>query len=269
MKLRGARRLFSDFYQRPLHVSDVRPGAFDSSPRLVRSRPLISVLIPTHNRVKLLTERCLPSVQAQTYRNFEVIVAAHGCTDGTELKAAKEFIRWARQYKIVSVPRVKTYPPTVENHWFAGPVAPLNAALGYAGGLWLARIDDDDVWTPDHLESLLHFAQAGDYEFVSSAYRTHERTIAHDGGTPPIGGTQTWLWRSYLSFFRWNPDCWRRSRHAVNDTDLADRFRKAGVRIGWLDKVTAEVSPRPGETDVGLKAYRHDPVATAARYAFK
>src|SRR3990167_4988978 len=45
--------------------------------------PLVSVLIPTHNRADLLFTRALPSVLAQTYRNLEIIIAAHGCTDGT------------------------------------------------------------------------------------------------------------------------------------------------------------------------------------------
>ena len=37
--------------------------------------PLVSVVIPTHNRVELLIERCLSSVLAQGYRKIEVIVA--------------------------------------------------------------------------------------------------------------------------------------------------------------------------------------------------
>ena len=45
--------------------------------------PLVSVLIPPHNRADLLLSRALPSVRAQTYKNLEIIVAAHGCTDAT------------------------------------------------------------------------------------------------------------------------------------------------------------------------------------------
>ena len=45
--------------------------------------PLISIIIPTYNRAELLIDRALKSVLAQTYDNFEVIVAAHGCTDDT------------------------------------------------------------------------------------------------------------------------------------------------------------------------------------------
>ena len=172
----------------------------------------------------------------------------------------------------MSVPRHQTYPPTAENHWLAGPVAPANAALDYCLGQWIARIDDDDVWWPGHIESLLKFAQDGDYEFVSSAYErvdaSGREVIWHDGLSPPIGGVQTWLYRSYLRFMKFKPDCWRKSWNRVNDTDLADRFRRAGVRIGWLPKVTARVEARPGETEVGLKAYQSDREGKEAHFAF-
>lgn len=234
----------------------------------------VSVLIPTHNRVDLLLSRALPSVLSQTYSNLEIIVAAHGCTDGTIERAYKDGwlgkapIRMCLNgiaFRTLDVPREETYPPTAENHWLAGPVAPLNAALAACSGDWIARIDDDDVWTPDHVERLLRFAQRDGYEFVSSAYRTHEKTIGAENG---IGGTQTWLYRSYLKFMKYNPDCWRKSWHRVNDMDLAERFRKAGVWIGYLDEVTAEVLPRPGEAEVGLKAYVGNAEATERALAF-
>ena len=74
--------------------------------------------------------------------------------------------------------------------------------------------------------------------------------------TPRIGGTQTWLYRSYLSFFKYNINCWRKSWNRVNDTDLQDRMFYAGVRMGLCDQVVAYVLPRLGEVTVGLEAYR-------------
>lgn len=234
------------------------------------AEPRVSILIPSYARPTLLVDRCLSSIAAQTYKNIEIVIGNHGADRATD-SAAWDACRsmWERgeirDWFILPVPRRRTYPPTAENHWLAGPVDPLNAALKVAKGAWLARIDDDDTWTPDHVEKLLRFAQAGNYEFVSSAYATDERVIGAERG---IGGTQTWLWRSYLKFMRWNPDCWRKSWNRVNDMDLAERFRRAGVRIGYLDAVTATVSPRPGETHVGSKAYLADPAKTEANYKF-
>jgi len=200
---------------------------------------------------------------------LEIIVACHGCTDGT---ARRVLGLKDPRIRVLDVPRKQTYPPTAENHWLAGPVVPANAALKAARGAWIARCDDDDTWTPDHIEALLRAAQAGDYEFISGAYETvldgMRVAVRHDGEDPPIGGTQTWLYRSYLKFMKYNPDCWRKDWNRVNDTDLADRFRKAGVRIGHLNRVVAWVLPRPGETTVGLAAYQRDREATERRFAF-
>lgn len=217
--------------------------------------PLITVYIPTFNRCDILMKRALPSVLAQTYKNLEIIVAAHGCDDMT-VPAVRSLPY--KRIRVIEVPRTRTYPPTAENHWLVGPVVPANAALKAARGDWIIRLDDDDVLDSRHVEKLLRFAQEGGYEFVSSAYATHEGIVRHDGGEPPIGGVQTWVYRSYLKFMRYNIDCWRKDWNRVNDTDLADRFRKAGVRIGHLDYVSAKVFPRPGETQVGLKAYQAD-----------
>ena len=236
--------------------------------------PLVTCYIPTFNRADILLSRALPSVKGQTYTNLEIIVAAHGCTDGTEarVRALDD-----RRLHVLSVPRTRTYPPTAENHWLAGPVIPANAALHASRGAWLSRVDDDDEWTPDHVEKLLRFAQSGDYEFVSSAYVRSEpgRESGRDGDyvtrvgpDRSIGGTQTWLYRSYLKFMRYNPDCWRKTHDRVNDLDLAERFRRAGVRIGYLDDATCIIRPRPGETEIGSAAYRNNAERIERAYRF-
>jgi glycosyltransferase involved in cell wall biosynthesis len=45
-------------------------------------KPLISIIIPAHNEEKYLGET-LQALQRQTYRYFEVLVVANGCTDRT------------------------------------------------------------------------------------------------------------------------------------------------------------------------------------------
>lgn len=231
------------------------------------SGPLVSILLPTYNRAEMLFERALPSILDQTYKNFEVIIAVHGSTDETV-----RHLTGCSDFRVVPIflEREQTYPPTAENHWLAGPVAPLNAARLKAKGEWLARIDDDDEWLHNHLEESLIFAILGGYEFVSSSYiritDTGEEEIKGEG-RPMIGGTQTWLWRADLNM-GWNPDCWRKKWHRVNDTDFAERIRRAGVRVGYRDKPGCIIRPRPGEVEVGSKAYLRDKEATEKRFAF-
>ena len=220
--------------------------------------PFISVYVPTYNRGEILIERAVSSVLNQTYKNFEFIIIGDHCTDNTEALVKKISDKRIRFYNIPH--RGYRYPPTPENHWFAGPVIAANTALEMIKGEWIARIDDDDIWTPDHLEELIKFAIKGNYEFVSSSYMTlkqgKEIIIDEKDKSPRIGGTQTWLYRSYLKFFKYNIDCWRKSWNRVNDTDIQDRMFKAGVEMGFLDKVTCHIIPRPGEDTIGLDAYR-------------
>lgn len=224
----------------------------------IEERPLISVYVPTYNRASILMNRAVPSVLNQTYQNFEFIIVGDCCTDDTEKLVRKiddPRIRFLNLPK-----RGYRYPPTAENHWFAGPVVPANKALELIRGKWIARIDDDDNWTPDHIEVLLRFAQKGSYEFVSASYIAElfgKKTLVDaKDDKPRIGGTQTWLYRSYLKFFKYNINCWRKSWNRVNDTDLQDRMFRAGVRMGFLEHVVAHIFPRPGETTIGLQSYK-------------
>lgn len=224
----------------------------------IEESPLVSVYVPTYNRGSILMNRAVPSVLNQTYQNLEFIIVGDCCTDDTEKLVQKiddPRIRFLNLPK-----RGHRYPPTAENHWFAGPVVPANKALELIRGKWIARIDDDDNWTPDHIEVLLSFAQKGSYEFVSASYIAElfgKKTLVDvKDDKPRIGGTQTWLYRSYLKFFKYNINCWRKSWNRVNDTDLQDRMFRAGVRMGFLEHVVAHIFPRPGEATIGLQAYK-------------
>jgi len=270
------------FINRLLHEKEYNP----SSPYYHGDEPFITVYTPTYNRARILLERAVASVLAQSYKNFEFIIVGDHCTDETEelLKKVGD-----RRVKFYNIPvRKYRYPPTAENHWLAGPVVAANTALKMASGKWIARTDDDDIWTPDHLESLIQFAIKGNYEFVSARYieerhgkrredtgvhaldRYYTRKEIHNyQKSPRIGGTQTWLYRSYLKFFKYNINCWRKAWNRVNDVDLSQRIFKAGVRMGFLDKVVTYVLPRPGETTVGLEAYQIQENEKLKQYQFE
>ncbi|MFH1325862.1 MAG: glycosyltransferase family A protein [Candidatus Falkowbacteria bacterium] len=223
-----------------------------------KDNPLITVYCPTYNRGKLLIERAVKSVLAQTYENFELIIIGDHCTDDTEKLLSKINDKRIRFYNLPK--KSKGYPLNAEGRWLAGPVKVANQALQMVRGKWIARIDDDDIFTKDHIEVLLRFAQENDHEFVSAAYieeRHGKRCIKNaKNDKPRIGGTQTWLYRSYLKFFKYNINCWRKSWNKINDIDLQVRMHNAGVKMEFLDRVTAYILPRPGEETIGLDAYK-------------
>ena len=139
-------------------------------------------------------------------KNFRLIVIGDCCTDDTE-----EIINNFKDKRILFINlenRNKRYPESIENHWFAGPVAAINRALEIVTADWISRIDDDDIWTDDHLEILLKHAISSRSEFVSSSYITKiknkEILKNFENEKPPIGGVQTWLYIGYLRFFKAN-----------------------------------------------------------------
>lgn len=253
-----------------LRIARIRYEQLYSNPQ---STPLVSVCVPTYNRGELLIKRAITSVLFQTYSNIELIVVGDHCTDNTAELISQIKDPRLRFYNLPI--RKRNYPQTVENHWFVGGAVPANRAMELARGQWLARVDDDDIWTPDHIEVLLRFAQKNQYELVSGSYvaerfgkkvivsgdRVRSSYYAHKNAnsidtSPKIGGIQTWLYRSYLRFIKYNLDCWQKNWNCVWDADLAQRIYKAGARIGFIDQVLAYVLPRPGESTIGLDAYK-------------
>ena len=45
-------------------------------------------------------------------------------------------------------------------------------------------------------------------------------------------------------------------------------MHRAGVRMGFLDRVVAAVLPRPGETTIGLDAYRRTAAEKRQHFQF-
>lgn len=250
------------------------------------SNPLITVCIPTFNRGPLLIERAVKTVLLQTYTNFEIMIVGDCCTDDTEKLLSQIKDPRLRFFNMPS--RKRNYTISVENHWYVGGAVPANKAMELANGLWIARVDDDDTWTSDHLEKLIKFAEAGDYEFVSALYEEERdgklsvppalspmseyftgKPDMENDTSPPIGGVSTWFKRSYLSFMKYNPDCWRKKWNKVWDIDLALRIYNSGAKIGFLDEVISFVLPRPGETSVGLQAYKETEKEKLEQYKFE
>jgi len=245
--------------------------------------PLVSICIPTFNRGPILIDRAVKSALSQTYKNIELIIVGDHCTDNTPELLAKIKDPRLKFYNMKK--RDRHYPQNIENHWFVGGAAPANKAMDLATGAWIARLDDDDTWSKDHVEKLLKFAIDGDYEFVSALYESErfgERSVVQGVmaldryytktdsiNSSKIGGVSTWLFRSYLKGMKYNLNCWRKEWNQVWDIDLSLRIYHAGVRMGFLEEVVAFVLPRPGEESIGLDAYKLTKKEKMKHYKFK
>jgi glycosyltransferase involved in cell wall biosynthesis len=106
--------------------------------------PRVSVIIPAYNASASIGET-LDSVIAQTYSDWEVIVADDCSTDGT--------VNIVSDYH----PRVSC----VSSEHNRGPAAARNLALTVASGELVALLDADDLWRPLYLQrQLAHYDAA-------------------------------------------------------------------------------------------------------------
>lgn len=103
--------------------------------------PLISIYIPTYNRLQLL-KRAISSVQKQQYKNIEILICDDASTDGTE-----DYIREIME----NDHRVKYFKNKVSE----GACSARNLGIFNANGCFITGLDDDDEFTVDRLNFLL------------------------------------------------------------------------------------------------------------------
>ncbi len=106
-------------------------------PSAANATPKVSVIIPSYKTAHLIA-RCLDTVMAQTFQDFEVIVVNDGSPDTPEL----EKVLQPYMDRIVYIKQ--------ENKRCAGA---RNTAIRQARGEFLAFLDSDDTWYPQHLAS--------------------------------------------------------------------------------------------------------------------
>ncbi|MFT3784348.1 MAG: glycosyltransferase family 2 protein [Nibricoccus sp.] len=108
--------------------------------------PLISICIAAYNAEKYL-EATLRSVLSQTYKNWELIVIEDSSKDRTE-ELVTDFS--------LKVPQTVVYGHHSQN---SGLAATRNTSMERASGEWVAFLDADDLWKPEHLEMLVSASQ--------------------------------------------------------------------------------------------------------------
>jgi hypothetical protein len=106
--------------------------------------PLVSVIIPAYRAAESIAAT-LDSVLAQTWQDYEVIVVNDGSPDSEDLEKALEPYR----ARIIYVRQ--------ENQ---GPGGARNTGIRMARGAYVALLDSDDVWDPEHLAAQLAVLEA-------------------------------------------------------------------------------------------------------------
>lgn len=215
--------------------------------------PLVSVVIPTYDRAELLRERSIPSILEQTYQNFEIVVVGDAAPPEVEL-AIESF--GDPRISFYNLPYRGPYPMDADARWYVAGVPPFNEAVRRSRGSWIAPLNDDDTFRPDHLRALLDAAQRERLEVAYGKVDVHrpDGSSVEIGAFPPAYGVftlQTSLIHGGVA--------------ALFPVELSDelfrlpwdwgvglRMTRSGVRIGFVDAVVADGYPsalwleRPG-----------------------
>jgi glycosyltransferase involved in cell wall biosynthesis len=201
--------------------------------------PLVTVRIATWNRGQVLCERTLPTVLAQSYPRVEVLVVGDHCTDDTA-----ERIRAIGDPRIrfVNLPERGKYPDEPFARWMVAGAAPMNYALGEAKGEWLAPLDDDDEFTPDHIESMLEACRRERAEMAFGIARMRLKTGEwRDVGSLPLRRdhvchSAVFYWTG-LRFMPHDVTAWKLGE--PGDWNLWRRMKWSGVRIAHVPHLVA------------------------------
>jgi glycosyltransferase involved in cell wall biosynthesis len=208
---------------------------------------LVSVVIPTYERNDLFFSRSLPSVRNQTYDRLEINVVCDGMR-GKPLEELADGIARLRDLRIRFwlIPH-QEYPEDPQQKWMVLGLNARNHGLDQARGAWVTSLDDDDEWTPDHVEVLLLEVQktSADFAYGISQYHWPDGHAQTAGKWPPgygalCDGSQ--LYRNGMGF-RYDPECIKRG--LPEDGDLWNRMWASDMAFAFLPRIVHHYYPNP------------------------
>ena len=205
--------------------------------------PLVSVVIPTQNRAKLLQARSLPSILGQSYEHLDVIVVGDCAPAEIEVTVAAFADPRVRYYNL---PHRLAPPDDPDKRWFTGSVMARNEGFRRARGSWLVSFDDDDWMHPEAISQLLDTARRRSAEV---AYGHIRRMAPHEpvallGTFPPEYGQFGWqgaIRHASLSFFE--RELVAAHFRTPNDVFMLEAMLRAGVHFAMIEGIVCDYYP--------------------------
>jgi GT2 family glycosyltransferase len=248
----GQRALQAHFRRRNIPIDvEIIADSFRVRYQLPAKPPLVSLIIPTRNGLKLL-KQCLDSILEQTtYPNYEILIVDNGSDDSSAL----EYLQALSSNPLVRVIRDdRPFNYSALN----------NRAVLQARGDIIGLINNDvQVITPDWLAEMVSHVLRPEVGVVGAKLRYTDGSLQHAGVVLGLGGVaghvhrfliedegkgyldKTGLIRSYSAV---TAACLLVSKSlyldlgglneidlpvACNDVDFCIRVREAGLRIVW------------------------------------
>jgi glycosyltransferase involved in cell wall biosynthesis len=203
--------------------------------------PFISICIPAHNARRYLPET-LAGVRAQTFPDWELIVTE----DGSPEPVADLVHAFAQ-----SVPKTVVY---LRHEYNRGLPTTRNTGIAAARGGWIALLDSDDLWTPEHLASLVACATlqpAADLVHAGSVLFSSDTGVDTGIRAPSAAAVRAFPRSLYLADYIVQPSSvlmqkslWARvggfnpDYRYVEDREMWLRCARAGARFAYTGRNT-------------------------------
>lgn len=121
--------------------------------------PLVSIIVPVFN-CELYLEKCLNSLVALTFKEFEVILVDDGSTDDSK-NICDSFVKSDKRFNVI-------------HKINEGVSIARNVGIMMAKGEWITFVDSDDWVEPCFLNILINHLQV---DYVMTSYRKHNSSL--------------------------------------------------------------------------------------------
>lgn len=194
--------------------------------------PLISVITPTWQRQSLLLDRCIPSVLGQDYPAVEHVIVS----DGYEPDLYPAIV--ARYGAEVAAGRIR-YDELAEHrgarwgHWCR------LRGIEIAVGPYVAWLDDDNSFRPDHLSRLVPLLEDGaGFAYSQVLFHSHGGNYVVGSQPPRCAQIDTSAIANRKALH--DSVTWRDEGQDTIEWDLVDRWMQAGVTWAFDETITAD-----------------------------
>jgi glycosyltransferase involved in cell wall biosynthesis len=120
----------------------------------LNNKPLVTVLMPCYNAMPYLP-MALNSIINQTYKNLEILCINDGSTDETD-EILEEYAKKDSRIRVV------------HNETNIKLIRTLNKGIELATGEYIARMDADDISSPDRIETQMHILLSRNIDLVGT-----------------------------------------------------------------------------------------------------
>lgn len=136
--------------------------------------PIVSIIVPVYN-VELYLRKCLDSILAQTFTNFEAVLVDDGSSDNCGA-ICDEYAAKDSRFVVI-------------HQQNAGIIEARIVGLHHSQGQMIAFVDDDDYLAPDYVEKLSYPIIYDGVDLVSCDY-----CLIEDGKVKNLCGKLTGIY---------------------------------------------------------------------------